>query len=100
MQRASSDQSTVSSSTQHDSDAGSGMSPISACGDDFLTEEHMEGDFEEADHAQDPAHTQYSAGPFHYTRHQVCCRDLWVVRFGLLQSPRKTLVHLLFAPGV
>lgn len=67
MQRASSDQSTASSSTQHDSDAGSDHPySLSACCDDFPPEAHL-------DHAQEPTTARYSLDTVHYSRHQVSC---------------------------
>ena len=64
MQRASSDQSAVSCSTQHDSDAGSAHKfPLSGFCDDLFTLE--------TDHAQEPADARYSADTVHYSRHQV-----------------------------
>lgn len=65
MQRTSSDQSAASSSTEHDSDAGSAhMHSLSACCDDFASEEHP-------DHAQGQASARHSLDTVHYSRHQV-----------------------------
>ena len=70
MQRASSDQSTASSSTQHDSDVGSAhMHSLSACCDDFTPEEHP-------DHGQEATSARYSLDAVHYSRHQVGCYRL------------------------
>lgn len=70
MQRASSDQSTASSSTQHDSDVGSAhMHSLSACCDDFTPEKYP-------DHAQEPTSARYSIDAVHYSRHQVSCYRL------------------------
>lgn len=63
MQRAYSDQSAVSFSTQHDSDASAGcMVSLSGCCDDLFTE---------AGQAQDAADVRYSAETVHYSRHEV-----------------------------
>ena len=67
MQRASSDQSAVSCSTQHDSDAGSAHMPsLSGCCDDLFMEEYLE-----TDHAQAPADARCRVDTVHYSRHQV-----------------------------
>ena len=63
MQRTSSDQSAVSSSTQHDSDA---VSAHIGCCDSCFREENLE-----ADHARDSAVARYSVDTVHYSRHQV-----------------------------
>lgn len=73
MQRTSSDQSAISSSTQHDSDAVSAnMSPVSECCDLPVTEQHLE-----AWHLQAPGDERYSVDAVHYSRHQVKFSELY-----------------------
>lgn len=69
-----SDHMAASSGMQHDSDNDYGrMSPASSCGDDSITDEHME-DFREEDiYTQAPTGTQsFGSATVQYTRHQVC----------------------------
>lgn len=69
LQRASSDQSAVSSSTQHDNEHVCGdMAPFTALGDEGPAE-HMARDME-VGCAQEPADLLYTTATFHYSRHQ------------------------------
>ena len=71
-QQACSDQSAVSSSTQHDNDlASGGTSPFSARGDDGTLEDM------EVACAQESAEVPYSTATFHYSRHQVRLWTSW-----------------------
>lgn len=69
LQRASSDQSAVSSSTQHDTEHVCGGMAHAAPGDDGPAE-HMARDME-VSCAQEPADLPYTTATFHYSRHQV-----------------------------